>query len=123
MNGKALLEGRGGPDKPAGAALITVMGNERFAGEEHAMTDSVDLGPKLEEVVSQLVKSGRFNSKTDVLREGVRLVHEREARLTALDAAITRGLADADAGRLAPMDEVFTRLQAKYERAARAKDE
>jgi len=77
------------------------------------MPNSVDLGPKLEAVVDELVAHGRYNSKSEVLREGVRLVQEREKRLAALDAAIERGIADADAGRGKPVDEVFDRLERK----------
>ncbi|PSJ58159.1 type II toxin-antitoxin system ParD family antitoxin [Pseudaminobacter soli (ex Li et al. 2025)] len=78
------------------------------------MAISADLGAPLEEFVNQLVKSGRYNSKSEVLREGVRIIQEREMRLAALDAAIARGLADAEAGRVKPADEVFARLEAKY---------
>ena len=78
------------------------------------MPSSVDLGNKLEKVVASLVKSGRYHSKSEVLREGVRLIHERETRLAALDAAIARGATDADAGRVKPAQDVFSRLQAKY---------
>jgi antitoxin ParD1/3/4 len=39
--------------------------------------------------------------------------------LAALDEAIARGLADCDAGRVTPPDEVFDRLQKKYEKLAR----
>jgi hypothetical protein len=35
------------------------------------MANSVDLGPKLEAVVNELVSRGRYNSKSEVLREGV----------------------------------------------------
>ena len=83
---------------------------------------SADLGQQLETFVASLVASGRYNSKSEVLREGVRLIHERETRLAALDASIARGLADADAGRTTPADEVFDRLEAKY-RAVSARDE
>ena len=62
------------------------------------MARSVELG-KLEEVVDRLVESGRYNSKSEVLREGVRLVEEREKRLEALDQALAKGLADVEAGR------------------------
>lgn len=70
------------------------------------MASSVDLGSRLEDVVTELVKSGRYNSRSEILREGVRLVQEREARLAALDAAIARGLADADAGRVFELQEI-----------------
>lgn len=78
------------------------------------MAISADLGTRLEDVVNQLVRTGRYNSKSEVLREGVRLVEEREKRLAALDAALATGISDADAGRVKPADEVLDRLEAKY---------
>jgi antitoxin ParD1/3/4 len=79
---------------------------------------SADLGEKLETVVAELVSNGRYNSKSEVLREGVRLVQEREAELAALQAKIARGIADVEAGRVTPAEEVFDRLErdlrAKY---------
>lgn len=79
---------------------------------------SADLGQQLEAFVGRLVATGRYGSKSEVLREGVRLIQDREARLAAFDASIARGLADADAGRTQPADEVFERLQTKYEAMA-----
>lgn len=55
-----------------------------------------------------------YGSKSEVLREGVGLVQDRETRLAALDASIMRGIADADAGRTKPASDVFDRLGAKY---------
>jgi antitoxin ParD1/3/4 len=78
------------------------------------MPTSVDLGPKLEAVVDELVARGRYNSKSEVLREGVRLVQVREKRLAALDAAIAQSLEDSAAGRGKPAKEVFDRLEAKF---------
>jgi antitoxin ParD1/3/4 len=78
---------------------------------------TTDLGPQLERVISELVASGRYGSKDEVLREGVRLVKEREARLAALDASLEQGIADADAGAVKPISEVFDRLIAKYDTA------
>lgn len=78
------------------------------------MPISADLGPKIEGYVSTLVENGRFSSRSDVLREGVRLLEERENQLSALDAAIDRGLADVDAGRLSPANEVAARLATRY---------
>lgn len=85
------------------------------------MALSVELGNQLESVVDNLVQTGRYNSKSEVLREGVRLVQEREAQLAALDAAILRGTADLDAGRTVPAEEVFGRLRAKYQALIDAK--
>lgn len=75
---------------------------------------SADLGKQLEAYIQQLVEAGRYGSKSEVLREGIRLVQDRETRLAALDASIARGLADVDAGRAAPADGVFKRLEDKY---------
>jgi antitoxin ParD1/3/4 len=82
--------------------------------ELEARMISADLGRQLESFVAELVDSGRYNSKSEVLRDGVRLIHERETRLAALDASIGRGLADAEAGRTKPAEDVFDRLESKY---------
>lgn len=87
------------------------------------MPMSADLGNNLEAYVTGLVASGRYHSKSEVLREGIRLVQERETRLAVLDASLARGLADADAGRLKPAAQVFDRLEAKYRAMAEAKAE
>ena len=84
------------------------------------MPSSANLGQHLEDYVSELVKTGRYGSRSEVLREGVRLVEEREKRLAALDAAIMRGIADAEAGRVTPVTEVRDRLVAKYQAMAKA---
>ncbi|MDC7681966.1 type II toxin-antitoxin system ParD family antitoxin [Asticcacaulis sp. BYS171W] len=78
------------------------------------MPSSVNLGPHLEDVVTNLITSGRYSSRSEVLREGVRIIEEREKRLAALDAAIARGIADADAGRVHDAEDVRARLLAKY---------
>lgn len=80
------------------------------------MAGSANLGREVEDYVSELVKSGRYASRSEVLREGVRLIEEREKRLATLDAALERGLADAEAGRVRPLAEVAERLRRKYER-------
>lgn len=79
------------------------------------MPSSVALGKQLESTLERLVASGRYNSKSEVIREGIRLIEEREKRLAALDAALDRGLADIEAGRTRPADEVFAELRARYQ--------
>jgi antitoxin ParD1/3/4 len=85
------------------------------------MTASGELGNQLEEFVANLVASGRYRSKNEVLQEGVRLIQAREARLADLDASIARGLADIEAGLGKPAAEVFDRLEAKYRAMAETK--
>lgn len=78
------------------------------------MASSVNLGNQLESFVGQLVKTGRYNSRSEILREGVRLIHERETRLAALDASIARGIADADSERVIDIDDAAAMLNARY---------
>ena len=61
-----------------------------------------------------MVKNGRYNSRSEVLRAGVRVIHERERRFAELEAALAIGVADIDAGRFRDLDEVAARLDAKY---------
>jgi len=54
-------------------------------------------------LVAKLVSSGRYQNASEVLREGLRLVEDREARdsarLQELREAARVGMADIDAGR------------------------
>ena len=54
-------------------------------------------------LVEKLVSTGRYQNASEVLREGLRLIEDREAadnaRLDALREAARVGLADIDAGR------------------------
>jgi antitoxin ParD1/3/4 len=82
------------------------------------MAHSVELG-NLEKVVDRLVKSGRYNSKSEILREGIRLIDEREKRLALLDAALSRGLDEKARGRLRSADEVLGAARTRYARMLR----
>jgi antitoxin ParD1/3/4 len=87
------------------------------------MASSVNLGDQLEGFVDQLVKNGRYGSRSEVLREGIRLVQEREAKFAALDAALMRGVADADAGRVFEFDEVVEMLDRRFGPLEERKDD
>jgi antitoxin ParD1/3/4 len=56
---------------------------------------NVSLGERWEKFVESVVSEGRYGSASEVVREGLRLVEEREAKLKALreeiDAAIKAG--------------------------------
>ena len=83
------------------------------------MPASYALGNQFERFVNKLVKSGRYNSKSEVVREGLRLLadreQKREAQIAELRAAFRQGI---ESGPRVPMDEVFDRLEAKYEKRA-----
>lgn len=76
---------------------------------------SADLGKQLESYIQQLVDAGRYGSKSEILREGVRLIQDRETKLAALDASVMRGIADADAGRTHTAEDVFSELRGRYQ--------
>jgi antitoxin ParD1/3/4 len=63
---------------------------------------NVSIGDRWEAFVDRIVRAGRYSSASEVVREGLRLVEEREAKLNALrtmlDASITAGgeVSDAD---------------------------
>ena len=79
---------------------------------------SADLGKNLEGYVQELVEGGRYGSKSEVLREGVRLIQERETQQEALKALIAKGMTDIEEGRTVPAEDVFSRLKAKYQAMA-----
>jgi len=87
------------------------------------MPSSVALGKRLEGVVERLVATGRYHSKSEVIRQGIRLVEEREKKLLELDATLARGIADADPGRTHPADGVFAELRARYKGMIEGHDE
>jgi antitoxin ParD1/3/4 len=52
---------------------------------------SVTLGRHFEQFVAQKVAEGRYNSASEVVRAGLRLLEEHEARVEALRAALIKG--------------------------------
>jgi antitoxin ParD1/3/4 len=82
------------------------------------MASSVNLGEQLEAFITEAVKRGRYGSRSEVLREGVRLVQEREAAWAQLDAEIQKGIEDIEAGRTEPLEVVGARLRKKYQAMA-----
>lgn len=61
---------------------------------------NVSIGERWEDFVDAAVKAGRYASASEIVREGLRLVEEREVRLAALretvNASILRGGAHGD---------------------------
>lgn len=86
---------------------------------------TLDLTPDLEIAVRRRLESGDYESVLDVIRAGLealeRAEEEQARRLAEFDAAIARGLADADAGRVHPAEEVFRELRERIERRLAAR--
>lgn len=71
---------------------------------------NVSLGDRWEAFVADIVRSGRYGSASEVVREGLRLVEEREAKLAALRETLNRSI---DAGGEASEQEIDRALKAK----------
>jgi antitoxin ParD1/3/4 len=85
--------------------------------QEIAMTMTVELGA-LEKVVENLVKQGRYGSKSEVLRTGVRLVQEHEARLAELLGKLEAGVTEAERGDVVSLNTAAERLRQRFELSA-----
>jgi antitoxin ParD1/3/4 len=84
------------------------------------MPSSYTLGARFETLVKSLVASGRYNNASEVLRDGLRLLEERES-LREIKIAELRRLVEE--GRLSgPSEEdgeaFLARLEAKYQAMA-----
>lgn len=76
---------------------------------------NVSLTPELEQFVHTKVKSGRYLSASEVVREALRLLEEREQvremRIEALRKEIAIGIEQGDRGEVIDGDEVFRELR------------
>jgi antitoxin ParD1/3/4 len=54
---------------------------------------NVSIGDRWQGFVERIVKDGRYGSASEVVREGLRLVEEREAKLVALRATLSASIA------------------------------
>lgn len=58
-----------------------------------ARNTSITIGDHFSHFVSELVRSGRYGSTSDVVRAGLRLLEEHEARIRALNDGLAVNLA------------------------------
>lgn len=78
---------------------------------------NVSIGNRWQGFVERIVSDGRYGSASEVVREGLRLVEEREAKLlalqTTLNASIARGGIVTDEELDADMAAASARLRGK----------
>lgn len=79
-----------------------------------------DIGDEFDDFVDDLIRSGRFASRDDVVKAGLNLLRRQERARSKMDEALDEGLAAAYEGRVFDANDVFDALEAKIrERLAR----
>lgn len=76
---------------------------------------NVSLTPEFEEFIQDRVRSGRYHSASEVVREALRLLEDqdevRRLRLDEIRKRIAAGLASLEKGQGIPGDEAFDELE------------
>lgn len=89
-------------------------------------TVDISLTPELNAFLQRRVKSGRYQTTSEVVRQALRLLQhqerEREEGLKQLKAKLQRGAAQADRGDLLDGNQVFQELRELIEERRRAKN-
>jgi antitoxin ParD1/3/4 len=83
---------------------------------------NVSLTPELDRYVEEKVRSGRYRSASEVVRDSLRIMQqveeERQARLAALRGEIDRGIEELDRGMGVDGEEAFRRVLDEIGRGA-----
>lgn len=76
---------------------------------------NVNLGPTFDTFIADLLKTGLYQSQSEVVREGLRLLKEREElknlRLAELRKEIAVGSEQADRGEFVDGEETFAEIR------------
>lgn len=85
---------------------------------------NVNLGPKFDQFVAEMLDTGLYQSQSEILREGLRLLKEREERkqlwMLELRKEVALGVAQADHGDFVDGPAMFARIRQKSARRKRA---
>lgn len=73
---------------------------------------NVSIGTRWEDFVADIVGQGRYGSASEVVREGLRLVEEREARLIVLRETLNTSI---ERGGSHSADDVRTAIKARLD--------
>ena len=106
-----------------GKALLSAVDNYCYPVYGEVM--NVHLGPAFDEFVAELLKSGYYQTQSEVLREGLRLLKEREEvkqlRLAELRKEIAAGAEQADRGQFVDGPKAFAKVRQRSAQRKRSK--
>jgi antitoxin ParD1/3/4 len=80
------------------------------------MNDQSQLGLEDEAYIEEAVRSGRYASRAEVLREGLQQLRQHEARRARFEAEVQKGIDSLDRGEGIPLEEAFAKVRASLER-------
>jgi antitoxin ParD1/3/4 len=80
------------------------------------MNDLPSFPADREAFIAEVVKSGRYGSRAEVIEEALLLLQRRDASSARLGADLARGVADIDAGRTYDMDTAFEQVRDELRR-------
>ena len=86
---------------------------------------NVNLGTTFDQFIAELLETGHYQSQSEVVREGLRLLKEREElknlRLAGLRNEIERGSEQADRGEFVDGAQAFARIRRRGNARKRSK--
>jgi antitoxin ParD1/3/4 len=94
------------PERMQGNGIQTPITRIVILGATKGAAMNVSLTPQLEQLVREKVESGRYNNASEVVREGLRLIEQRDQKLDWLRAEIKKGDDDFKAGRFIEIDDI-----------------
>ena len=129
MNGSEMApESAGRPGAPGSDAVAQTVALAFSVPNAHGMSmldmevpmaTNVHLTPELASFARACVEGGHYNSVSEVVRSGLRLLKEQEDRRRTFDAMIARTIKEADDKGTRTMDDVLARADAAIEAAER----
>jgi antitoxin ParD1/3/4 len=84
---------------------------------------NVSLTPELAAFVERQVASGRYRSASEVVRQGLRELQDREEWKAEVRAKIEEAVKSVEAGRVVDGEEVMDRMEARLRAMIEAEDE